>query len=326
MGYDARRPLICPPMTVVSALLPVFLVIALGVLLKQTLLPERSAWDSLERLTFYVLFPALLTVTTATADLAEVPVAGVGGALALAILILSSLLLIFRPPLSRALGINGAAFTSVFQGAVRWNTYVALGIAGSLYGASGLALASVAIVAMVPLLNLICVLVLARYAADTSPGARATAGMVLRNPLIWSVLAGIALNVLGVPLPAILVSFAEILGQGALALGLLAVGAGLELGKALRPSAAVLFTIFLKLAIMPAIAISLALWFGLSGAALTVAAIASSVPSAPGSYILARQMGGDAPLLAHILSLQIVVALLTIPLVLAIVERVNAAP
>jgi malonate transporter len=308
-------------MAVISALLPVFLVIALGVLLKQTLLPERSAWDALERLTFYVLFPALLTVTTATADLSEVPVGGVGGALALAILIVSALLLMFRLPLSRTLGINGAAFTSVFQGTVRWNTYVALGIAGSLYGASGLALASVAIVAMVPLLNLICVLVLARYAADQSPDARTTVGMVLRNPLIWSVLAGIALNVAGVPLPAVAVSFAEILGQGALALGLLAVGAGLELGRALRPTAAVVVTIILKLAVMPAIAISLALWFGLEGAALTVVAIASSVPSAPGSYILARQMGGDAPLLAQILSMQVLVALVTIPAVLALVAR-----
>ena len=313
-------------MAVVSALLPVFLVIALGVLLKQTLLRERSAWDSLERLTFYVLFPALLTVTTATADLSEVPVAGVGGALFLAIIILSAMLLLFRQPMSRALGINGAAFTSVFQGAVRWNTYVALAIAGSLHGVLGLALASVAIVAMVPILNFICVLVLACYAADKAPDARTTAVMVLRNPLIWSVLAGIAINVSGIPLPAIAVSFLEILGRGALALGLLAVGAGLELDKALRPSAAVVATVVLKLAVMPAIAIALAVWFGLSGPALLVVAIASSVPSAPGAYILARQMGGDAPLYAHILTMQTLIALLTIPAVLAIVNRIAAMP
>jgi predicted permease len=268
------------------------------------------------------LFPALLTVTTATANLSEVPVAGVGGALFFAILILSAILLLFRLPISRALSINGAAFTSVFQGAVRWNTSVALAIAGTMFGTPGLALASVAIVAMVPILNFICVLVLARYAADKAPGARATAGMVLRNPLIWSVLAGIAINVVGIPMPEIAVDLLEILGRGALALGLLAVGAGLELVKALRPNAAVLATVFLKLAVMPAIAIGLALWFGLSGPPLLVVAIASSVPSAPGAYILARQMGGDAPLYAHLLTMQTLVALLTIPLVLAIVGRI----
>lgn len=313
-------------MAVISALLPVFFVIALGVVLKQTFLTERSAWDSLERLTFYVLFPALLFVTTATADLSEVPVAGVGGALFAAILILSAILLIFRKPLCNALGINGAAFTSLFQGAVRWNTYVALAIAGSMHGTLGLALASVAIVAMVPILNFICVLVLAWYAADETPDARTIAVMVLRNPLIWSVLGGIAVNFLGIPLPEIAVSSLEILGRGALALGLLAVGAGLDLAKALRPNAAVIATVVLKLAVMPVIAIGLAFWFGLSGPALLVVAIASSVPSAPGAYILARQMGGDAPLYAQLLTLQTLVALLTIPAVLAIVNKIAAVP
>lgn len=313
-------------MAVISALLPVFLVIALGTVLRLTLLRARAAWDAIESLTFYVLFPALLIVTTATSDLREIQVVGVGGALMLAILILSVILLIVRKPLMRTLGINGAAFTSLFQGAVRWNTFVALGIAGSLYGTPGLALVSVAIVAMVPILNFICVLVLARYAADKSPDARTTAGMVLRNPLIWSVLAGIAINVTGFPLPEIAVSFGEILGRGALALGLLAVGAGLEIGNELRPNAAVITTVILKLAVMPAIAIGLALWFGVTGPALIVVAIASSVPSAPGAYLLARQMGGDAPLYAHLLTMQTLIALLTIPLALALVSPLAGLP
>jgi predicted permease len=75
---------------------------------------------------------------------------------------------------------------------------------------------------------------------------------------------------------------------------------------------------------MPALAIGLGYWMGVSGAALTVVAVASSVPSAPGAYILARQMGGDAPLYAHILTLETVAALVTIPVVLALVQ--NLAP
>jgi len=304
-------------MAVVTALIPVFLVIALGVVLKRALLTERTAWDAIEHLVYYVLFPALLLVTTATSDLARVPAAGVGGALASAIVTLSLALLMFKPLLTRALKLSGPAFTSIFQGAVRWNTYVALAIAGGLHGILGLALASVAIVAMVPLLNFLCVLVLAWYAADRSPDARVVAGQILRNPLIWSVLAGLALNLSGLPLPKVAVNFAEILGRAALALGLLAVGAGLDLDKLWRPHAAVIVTTILKLFAMPTIAIGLGYALGLSGAALSVVAIASSVPSAPGAYVIARQMGGDAPLLAHILTFETVVALATIPLALA---------
>jgi len=310
--------------SVLAALLPVFLIIALGTALRLTLLPERAAWDAFERLTFYVLFPALLFVSTATADLRELPVTGVGGALFGAIIVMSVALLVLRVPLQRALAMDGPAYTSLFQGAARWNTYVALAIAGGLYGTVGLALVSVAIVAMVPILNFICVLVLARYAADKAPDARTTAGMVLRNPLIWSVLAGIAINVAGIQLPRIGIEFLEILGRAALSLGLLAVGAGLELDKLWRPRASVIAAVALKLVVMPAIAIGLALWLGLDGQALAVVAVASSVPSAPGAYILARQMGGDAPLYAHILTMQTVVALVTIPLTLTVVAWISS--
>jgi predicted permease len=305
---------------VFTALVPVFLVIALGAVLRHTLLRDRKSWDAMEELTYFVLFPALLFVTTATADLREIPAAGVGAALFLAIILLSIFLIAARPLLAQALAIDGPAFTSVFQGSVRWNTYVALAIAGSLHGAAGLALASVAIVAMVPLLNFLCVLVLAWYAAAKSPDARTVAGQILRNPLIWSVLAGIAVNLAGLPVPSVAISFLEILGRAALVLGLLAVGAGLELDKLWRPRTAVIATVILKLAVMPALAIGLGYWMGVSGAALTVVAIASSVPSAPGAYILARQMGGDAPLYAHILTLETVAALITIPVVLAFVQ------
>jgi malonate transporter len=304
---------------VIAALVPVFLVIALGTLLRITLLPHREAWDAIESLTYFVFFPALLILTTATSDLRAVPIAGVGGALFLAIIILSIFLIALKPLLSRALKMDGPAFTSLFQGAVRWNTYVALAVAGSLHGALGLALASVAIVAMVPILNFICILVLAWYAADKAPEARIVAGQILRNPLIWSVLFGIAVNFAGVSVPKIAVSFGEILGRAALALGLLAVGAGLQIDKLWRPQRAVVAAVALKLMLMPAVAIGLALWYGLAGAPLTVVAIASSVPSAPGAYILARQMGGDAPLYAQILTMQIVVALFSMPAVLAVV-------
>jgi predicted permease len=302
---------------VLAALAPVFLVIALGVLLRRRLLPDRKSWDAIEDLTYFVLFPALLAVTTATADLSKVPATGVGAALALAIILLSLALIVSRPLLSRALGLSGPGFTSLFQGSVRWNTYVALAVAGSLHGTFGLALASVAIVAMVPLLNFLCVLVLAWYATDKAPDARTVLSQVLRNPLIWSVLAGIVINLSGVSLPQIAVAFAEILGRGALVLGLLAVGAGLELDKLMRPHAATVVTAVLKLAVMPALAVGFAWWIGLTGSPLAVVAVASSVPSAPGAYILARQMGGDAPLYARILTVQTVAAFLTMPVALA---------
>ena len=106
---------------VIAALLPVFLLIVLGFILKRSLMRLETQWHGLERLTYYVLFPVLLVQTLVKADLTKVPVAGVGGALLLSALAMSLLCLALRPLLAR-FAVDGPAFTSIFQGATRWQT------------------------------------------------------------------------------------------------------------------------------------------------------------------------------------------------------------
>ena len=101
---------------VIAALLPVFLLIVLGFILKRSLMRLDTQWHGLERLTYYVLFPMLLIQTLVQADLTKVPVGGVGGALFLSALAMSLLCLALRPALQR-LDIDGPPFTSIFQGA-----------------------------------------------------------------------------------------------------------------------------------------------------------------------------------------------------------------
>jgi predicted permease len=125
---------------VVAALLPVFILIVLGLVLKRSLMRLETQWHGLERLTYYVLFPMLLIQTLVKANLSKVPVAGVGGALLVSALAMSLLCLGLRPLLAR-IDIDGPAFTSIFQGATRWQTYVALAVSGNLYGDTGLAAA-----------------------------------------------------------------------------------------------------------------------------------------------------------------------------------------
>src|SRR3981189_558817 len=136
---------------VIAALLPVFLLIVLGFVLKRSLMRLETQWHGLERLTYYVLFPMLLIQTLVHADLTKVPLPGpLGGALLLSVLAMSLLCLALRPLLARV-AVDGPAFTSVFQGATRWQTYVALAVSGNLLDHTGLALASVAMVAIIPL-------------------------------------------------------------------------------------------------------------------------------------------------------------------------------
>lgn len=303
---------------VVAALMPVFLLIVLGVVLKRSLMRLDTQWHGLERLTYYILFPALLIQTLVKADLSKVPVAGVGGALLVSTLAMSILCLALRPALSRS-KIDGPAFSSIFQGAIRWQTYVALSVCASLYPDIGLALASVAMVAIIPLVNVLSVTVLAHYASPERQSVRAIAMTVVRNPLIWACVIGIVINVLHIPLPRIWHAVADALGNSSLAIGLLVTGAGLRLEGLFRLSVAATLGVIFKLLLMPALAVALAIAFGLSGPNLVIVTACAAVPSSPSAYVLARQMGGDAPLLAQIITLQTILAAITMPIAIALV-------
>jgi hypothetical protein len=302
---------------VVAALLPVFLLIVLGAVLKRTLMRLETQWHGLERLTYYVLFPMLLIQTLVKADLSSVPVAGVGGALMLAALAVSLICLALWP-LFRRMNVDGPAFTSIFQGAIRWQTYVALSVSRNLFGAAGLALASVAMVAIIPMVNVFSVAVLTHFASPKKQSARAIAMTVVKNPLIWACAIGLFVNVTHLSLPKIWHEVADALGSSSLAIGLLVTGAGLHLEGLLRPSFAAATGVLFKLVLMPAIAVALALWFGLSGTNLVIVAACSAVPTSPSAYVMARQMGGDAPLLAQIITLQTILAAVTMPVAIAL--------
>ena len=131
---------------------------------------------------------------------------------------------------------------------------------------------------------------------------------IAQNPFIWACVIGVALNPVSACIPQPIHTFIDALGRSSLALGLLIVGAGLRVEEMIRLKPLTVPTCVLKLVVMPAIAIGIALAVGLSGANLAVVACCTAVPAASNSYILARQMGGDAPLMAQILTVETVLA------------------
>jgi len=247
-----------------------------------------------------------------------VPVLGVGGALIGAILAMAVLVLALRPVLERHLGIDGPSFTSIFQGATRWNTFVGLAVAGSLFGQRGIALIAVAIAAMVPLLNLLAFYVFIRFAGRPRQSPWAILRSFATNPFIWSCALGLSLNLLAPPLPKPVAAYIDVMGRASLAAGLLIVGAGLDLRRLAKPGLPHAVAASCKLLLMPMVAVTLAHHAGVGGDDLLVTIIAASVPTAAAGYVLARQMGGNAPLMAEILTLQTLLALGSMPLLISL--------
>ena len=175
-------------------------------------------------------------------------------------------------------------------------------------------------VAMIPVLNALAVWVLARYATPTRPDWRGVVLVIVQNPFIWACGIGLALNPLAAWIPGPAHAFVDALGRSSLALGLLIVGAGLRIGELIHPNATMFLACALKLAVMPVIAISIGAALGLTGTTLSVVACCASVPASSNSYVLARQMGGDAPLMAQILTFQTALAAVTMPVILSLIS------
>ncbi len=293
------------------ALSLVFGLIVLGYVLRRLRIPGDGFWPLAENATYYVLLPALLLVSLATADVAvgnALPMFSVLIAATLAVAAISHLL---RPLLS----VEGPGFGSVFQGAVRSNTYLGIAAAFAAYGDQGLPLAAIAIAALIPLGNVLSVIVVARCNPTHGPNA-GIADALIKNPIILACVAGLAVNALELNLPAPVRFSLETLGKIALPLGLLVVGAGLRVRAALEARALTLASSALKLVAMPAIAFALCLPFALTGPHAVVAVLFAALPSAGSSYVLASQMGGDATLMASILTVQTLISFLVLPLLL----------
>jgi malonate transporter and related proteins len=298
-------------------ILPVLLVIVVGYAVRRLGLIDDPGRSAIERLTYYLLFPCLIFLSLATTDFAEFPTMPAGATMVSAMVVMAMSCLGLRPLLSGRLGMDGPTFTALFQGAVRWNTFIGLAVAGSLYGSDGLALISVAIVAIVPLANLMSVLVLARYAAKSAPTPGLIAAALLRNPFIWACAVGLLANGLGVLPPAPLTASLDMIGRAAVAVGLIAVGAGLDLRALRRPSGVLLTSTALKLVVMPLLGLGFAALYGVEGPALGVVIIAMAVPTATNAYVLAREMNGAAPLMAQIITFQTALSMATLPVWLA---------
>ncbi len=298
---------------IVLAILPIFILIFLGAALRRSGVLDEGFWRGAERLVYFVLFPPLFT-TLAGADFAalaagELALAMVAGAGALMVLLSAS-----RP----LLGIDGPAFTSLAQGSLRQNTYIGFSAAFALYGTDGLAAAAIWVAAVTPIANVYCIGLLVRHGTAAEPGFRAAALAVVKNPIILASVAGAGVNLAGLALPSVADEVLAILARGALPLGLLAVGAGLDFAAVRKGGRALPLAVVAKLAVLPLFVLVSLQAFAVTGLGATVALLIAGLPTAPTSYILARQLGGDARLLAGIITIQTACAMVTLPLVLTL--------
>jgi malonate transporter and related proteins len=307
---------------IVDALFPVVILLIVGWVLKRIVLIKDTDWDDIDRIVYYVLFPSLIISQLGKVSSVDAPVLPLLVVLGTAqlFMFLVSFLCWIKP------NMQAPRFTSIIQTNILANTYVAMTICEGYLGKGGVAtaMATVATAAMLPIANILSIWALMIW-GDPERRERSTLTPLLeifKSPILIASGIGLSLQFFHIRLPQTLLSPLEIMGQATLPLGVLATGAGLNLGL-MRENYIERFTwAGIRLFIFPLIAFISCRIFGIGDPMLLlVIIIITATPTASNSYILSRQLGGDSTFMAGMVATTTVFSLISIPLLIMIVSH-----
>lgn len=294
-------------------LLPDFLLIVCGFVVCRHTSLDRGVWEAVERLVYYLLFPVLLfnsivrsplefqtTLPLVAAGLGIVGM-GIAGAYAL----------------RRLPGVDPRLHASGAQVAFRFNSYVALALADKLAGPVGVTWTALLVALAVPLCNFAAVYPLARH------GGHGFWREIVRNPLIVATVGGLVANLLGVRLTDPLASTVQRIGQAALPLGLMAVGAGLKLGGLQAGPGLAAGLLGIRHVGLPVVALALVHLLGVPAAQQPVVVAFAAMPTASSAYVLAVRMGGNGSYVAGLVTVSTLLGMASIPVWLAALRWVQ---
>ena len=295
---------------------PIFLVIFLGYVLNRSLVVSEKIWNELNKLTYWVLFPALLFNKTSVIDFDGYSV----GNFSMSMMTGFIVAVVFSFFISKIYRMNGPTLSSVIQGSGRHNSFLALAIISQLLGNEGEMIGALAVAVMVTFSNFLTIIFMISILAKENQAKPSVISEVFRNPFIVSIAIGLVFNFMGWRNLPILHDFSFYLGKAALPLALICVGAGLQFVGSSKHFIPCMIACFAKMILLPLTVFIMTKYFDLVPIMATSAVIFASVPTSSTAYALAKYMGGDAPLMATIISLQTLLAVITIPVIILFVS------
>lgn len=301
-------------MDVASLVLPVFAIIVTGWLAGWSGYISRSLADGLVHFAYNVAMPALLIVTIAQEPAHNLLewrfLLAFGGG---SILCFGLVFLAVRIGWGRDL----ASSTMVGMAAAMTNTgFVALPILHSIYGQPAVLPAAIATVFVAAVMFPVAV-VLLESEGRGAPGQSAHPVVLMKhialNPMVLSTAIGLAWAMTGLPIPAPIAAYMNILAAALTPCALFAIGLGLSIEEVRSHLAASLVLAAVKLVIMPLIVYGLCVASGLNPFYTIAAVICAAVPTAKTVYILAGEYKVEEPLVAATVS---ITTLLSVPTLL----------
>ncbi|BFM49390.1 AEC family transporter [Marinomonas sp. THO17] len=295
------------------AILPVFALLMLGAVCQRWRFPVEGFWPGVDKLTYWLLFPALLFANTSQIDFSNRMLASY----ALILLLALAITAVFVFLVTWLLKTEAPTASSMLQAGVRFNTFIVLAVASSVYGDEGLVLAVLGGAILVPSINVFLVIsmvIMHGPSGESHSLPRLLSGALIRNPLIISIALGVSLNLIGLTPIVVVSDVAHMLAKSALPMVLLAVGASVRMDAIRSVGATFWLSAAARFMVFPASIILTCWWLDVTGLPALVAVLFGFVPTATSAYALARQLGGDADKMAAYITLQILMSILTLPI------------
>lgn len=304
--------------SLLSVFLPVLIIILVGKLVSLCWLKDTNTWNSIDQLNFRLLIPCLVISTLISNDTSALKAPMV------ATIVIGSLGLIafvtfvfYRTNLIKHL--NPSSFSSVFQTSTRWNSTVALVVVSQWFGESYLVIVALMMAMFMPLANILNISMLV-HLNNNQKSVTTYLSSIVKNPIVIACLLGIAISYFKVELPQYWLQSIDRIGDASISIALISLGAGLSLKLNQATLVAITTSCFFKLFLMPVTAVIFALLFGAQKELAFVMALSLAAPTAMNGYVVAKEMGGDAPLYASISSAQTLLSFITIPVWIALMS------
>lgn len=302
---------------ILNTLFPVFAIIFLGTVLKQTGFVKQDFFSASDRIVYYILFPAMLFWKIGTGQ----PSAGID--LSLFAAALCAVLLVFALStlyiiLSRLPAFQAGSFS---QSCYRFNTYIGMAIILKISGDEGVLLFAVMIGFIIPVINLLSVGILIWFSEktySTKEKFQRLMRALVTNPIILGCLAGIGFSMTGVNLPLFIDNTLSLVSMLTLPLALISIGSAFSLkriGGYLLPS--VVASMF-KMILLPAAGFFFMTAFDITGTAFHAGIIFFCLPTSTAIYVLSSQMNSDTELASASIVVSTLFSILSLSAALAI--------
>ncbi|WP_409337637.1 AEC family transporter [Eubacterium sp. F2] len=276
--------------------IPAFLMMALGIFLRKIGFMTPDFTKKLNNFVFKVTLPVLLFYSLASKNFYEawdgrfVLYCFLATCASIGLVILLSYLLCRTKR-----NVQGEFIQSAYRSSA---AILGVMLAQNMYGSAGKI--PLMILGAVPLYNIMAVLILSFYKPDREPLSgkliKSTLLNVLKNPLLIGIFLGLFWSLLSIPMPKILATSLDTLGNTASPLGLLALGASFSLGKSLSQIKLTSIAAFFKLAGLGILFLPLAVRLGFRGEELLAAIIMCGSPTTVTSFVMAKGFGHDGSL------------------------------